>query len=148
MPLPWLGVFKYINQRLSCTKTCPRHTDSTFVTDTQIKHCRGTKALKDTRDYYYTRFNCFSCHPFRNPKNSIFTNTMFSRVDMTDVYLCIVLSGNIVGEQRSKDLQRSHLPSSQRKPCGKNLFTVPLLFSIRLTNSKILCFRCSKLEYK
>ena len=27
-----LGVFRYINQRLSCTKTCPRHTDYTTAT--------------------------------------------------------------------------------------------------------------------
>ena len=46
-----LGVFRYINQRLSCTKTCPRHTDCTFVTDRQISHCNVTEALKDTAFY-------------------------------------------------------------------------------------------------
>ena len=51
MPLPWLGVFKYLYQ-CHCTGWeyfniyCIYHTDYTFVTDTQISHLlpnRGTK---------------------------------------------------------------------------------------------------------
>ena len=49
---PGLVKLLYLNQCCYCTGW-HRHTDYTFVTDTQITHCRGTEALKDTCDYHY-----------------------------------------------------------------------------------------------